>query len=109
MSSIQKGSSIVQHDSHEWLKRRIFQRLNELARTKDIAVTYPWAQQKDPATNCYDSVYQSTGPEGLPDTCLFCGWGHKSGKDFVPMGTFVADPQRHYDFRVRLSIEQRLN
>jgi hypothetical protein len=96
MRSNGKAAEIVQSDSCEWLKRRVFQKLNELARSTDIAVIFR-IMQEDPAKRRVSSHYHSTGPKGSPEMCLFCGWGHKK-KDFVHMGDFVADPWCHYDF-----------
>jgi hypothetical protein len=93
------SQAIVRPDPNESLKRRIFQRLNELARSKDIAVIFHMMQQKDPATKSYESHYQSTGPTGSPDVCLFCGLGLKNPNDFVRLGEFVADPWCNYDFK----------
>jgi len=54
--------------------------------------------QKDPATNRCECRYKSIELAGLPDMCLFCGWGTKDPKDFVHLGQFVAEPHRHFDF-----------
>lgn len=98
MRSKGKVSCIVHHDPQDSLKRKVFERLTELARSKEIAVIFGFAELKDPATNKYQVRYLSTGPLGSPDMCLFCGWGAKDPTDFVRLGSFVADYRCHYDF-----------
>jgi hypothetical protein len=91
------AAGIVQRDSFEWLKRKVFQKLNELARSKDIAVIFQVMKQEDPVTDPFTPYYQSIGPTGDPDMCLFCGCCCTNSEGYFQMGGFVADPQCHYD------------
>lgn len=104
MRSNGKASGIVKRDSCNWLKRSVFRRLNVIARSKQIAVIFQVMGQEDPSTNRYECRYKSIGPAGLPDMCLFCGWGTKDPKDFVHLGQFVADDTCHRDFLEGLGV-----
>ena len=56
MRSNRKASGIVQRDSFEAVKHRVFQKLNELVRSRDIAVIFRVMKQEDPATRALDSA-----------------------------------------------------
>jgi hypothetical protein len=108
MLSNGKVSRIVLRDSREDSKRHIFQNLNELAKSNEIAIIYQLYElvsQIDRTVSAQDNwQYQSRGLTGITDLCLFCGWGMTNSKDFIHLGEFVSDPWCYYEFMQAIGV-----
>lgn len=98
MRSSEGTTKIVLRDSHEREKLDIFQELNKEIRARDIAVIFQFRWQKDPITRKWEASYLSSGPAGIRDMCIFCGWGTKRRSEFLRMGAFICHHHCHYDF-----------
>ena|ERR1700730_12760929 len=102
------SQAIVRKDPREDWKRRIFQDLNAMAKSNDIAVIYQLIElvrQRDPSVSVQDGFqFQSRGPTGTPGVCVFCGKKLRNSKDFIHLGKFVSDPWCYYDFKQALGV-----
>ena len=68
------SGSRLKRDNHLDEKRGVFFELNELAWSRNIAVIYAWVRMKDFLVGVWDDIiFQSNGPLGQPNTCVFCG------------------------------------
>jgi hypothetical protein len=91
MSLREPVTRMVLHDSKEDDKHRIFRKLNQLARSRNIAVILHWMGRKDPAGNVWNDMrFQSNGRRGQAETCVFCGKRLRAG-DWHRLGHFVSD------------------
>jgi hypothetical protein len=82
----------VRRELNEHLKWEVFRRLNQLARSKQIAVIFQHYDQDDAASSEYLRRYVSNWPTGRLDVCLFCGAAVKRAPRHVRMGSFAAHP-----------------
>ncbi|MFY9585378.1 MAG: hypothetical protein WAR21_12905 [Candidatus Acidiferrales bacterium] len=91
MSLGESVERMVLHDSREGDKHKIFGKLNQLARSRNIAVILHWMGMKDPAGNVWNDMrFHSNGPRGQAETCVFCGKRLRAG-DWQRLGHFVSD------------------
>ncbi len=75
-------------------KHFLFEKLNQLARTRNIAVIFLWMSKSDHSGLCWDDMrFQSNGPSGLSNTCVFCGKIKLAKDDRVGLGHFVSDEE----------------
>ena len=73
-------------------KRSVFFELNEVAWSRNIAVIYAWVRMTDFLVGVWDDiVFQSNGPLGQPNTCVFCGREGLNSENAYELGTFLAD------------------
>lgn len=87
-------SRIVLPDLSEHIKQLVFQSLNQLARSRNIAVILLWIGKEDHSEVCWDNMrFQSNGPSGLSNTCVFCGKTRLAKDDRVSFGHFVSDEE----------------
>ncbi len=97
MSPRESVERMVFRDCCEKDKHRIFQKLNQLARSRNIAVILHWMGMKDPAGNVRNDMrFQSNGPRGQAETCVFCGKRVRAG-DWQRLGHFVSDREYFRD------------
>ena len=91
MSLREPITRVVIRDSEEADAHRIFRKLNQLARSRKIAVILHWMGKRDPAGNVWNDMrFQSSGPPGQAETCVFCGKRLRHG-EWHRLGYFVSD------------------
>lgn len=76
-------------DKHEGRKLQIFDILCQLAKDRGISIIHVWRTREDYG-EVDDLIFQSSGPIGDPNTCVFCGeslFGHHP----IKIGEFSCD------------------
>ena len=89
----QAGSKVeLRREAYMSEKRRVFLRLNEVAWSRNIAIIYAWQRATDFLVEKWDHFsFQSNGPLGKPETCVFCGQGGLGRERAHELGSFLAD------------------
>lgn len=96
------GSDRIFHmewDDHEREKMRVFSRLNEIARSRNIAVLYASDRMEDFLVEVWDNVIiQSNGPPDKPNTCVFCGKDVLTSENAYELGSLLVHGDCFHEF-----------
>ncbi len=94
MEEKQEPSRAVLRDSDEHMKQVLFEKLNQLAGSRGIALIFLWMSKEDHSKVWWNDMrFQSNGPSGLSNTCVFCGKTRLAKDDRVSLGHFVSDEE----------------
>ena len=94
MAEKQGRSRTVQRDSDEHMKQVLFEKLNQLAGSRGIALIFVWMSKEEHSKVWWNDMrFQSNGPSGLSNTCVFCGKIKLAKEDRVSLGHFVSDEE----------------
>jgi len=91
----------VRWDHHELEKQKVFFELNEVAWSRNIAVIYAWVRMRDLLVGVWDDIlFQSNGPSGKSNTCVFCGRDGLNNENAYELGKFLADGECFRDYLI---------
>ncbi len=94
MAEKQEPSRAVLRDSYERIKQILFEKLNQLAGSRGIALIFLWMSKEDHSKVWWNDMrFQSNGPSGFSNICVFCGKTRLAKDDRVSLGHFVSDEE----------------